>query len=149
MIRTTMKKYRWAFAIENQIVDEDYFTEKLFDALEVGVIPIYKGSTNYKEMFKDSLMLMNAVIWWDDYPNIQALAKHIQSIDRDETLYNEMLAWKTKPLPRGFINLLSKSIGNTNCRVCERYWDIKQGVVEKIPGTHYWRPKHKHIHNQL
>ena len=57
-----MRNFRFAICPENSDT-EGYVTEKLFDAISSGCIPIYSGSNNMPEpevINKDAIMLWNA-----------------------------------------------------------------------------------------
>jgi len=87
------RRYMFTFAMENSIID-DRVTEKVFQALAVGSIPIYKGAPNAA---KDIIPCHACVIWADDYPTPDSLAAHLTKIIHNETLYNQYMAWKKSP----------------------------------------------------
>lgn len=81
--------YKFHLAFENAIC-EDYITEKLFRALHVGSIPIYRGSPSVKRWVPTdpSLILV------DDFLSPKELADFIISLDADDEQYEEYLKFK-------------------------------------------------------
>lgn len=70
-----LKPYRYAIVIESW-TGEDYFSEKLIDAISMGCVPIYHGCPNINKYFNqsgiitfDNLRLMESII-------IQVASKH-------------------------------------------------------------------------
>jgi hypothetical protein len=74
--------------------DIDYVSEKVYDALEAGCIPIYYGAPNVDEFIPEAASIVNLA----KYNNLQALLDELERLSRDETAYQEKLAWKKKPL---------------------------------------------------
>ncbi|UYV79482.1 FUT11, partial [Cordylochernes scorpioides] len=91
-----ISQYKFHLAFENAICD-DYISEKLFRALHVGSIPIYRGSPSVE----DWLPSTTSAILTHDYLNPKELAKDILRIDQDDELYNTYLNYKE---PDGFAN---------------------------------------------
>eukprot|EP01080_Neovahlkampfia_damariscottae_P006983 gene6983-11149_t len=128
--KLVQRNHRFTLAIENRFDDEYYFTEKLFDSLEAGSVPIYKGSSNYTSFFKNTFE--GGVIWADDFKDMKSLAEYVSKVDKDKKLYESYLEWKKKPISKEMIQMLSRSIGNTACRACDVYWKIKDKKEELI-----------------
>lgn len=53
------RQYKFVLAFENSILD-DYVTEKLYDPLIAGVVPIYFGAPNITDYLPDASCLVNA-----------------------------------------------------------------------------------------
>lgn len=107
-----MKKYALYFSFENQIVD-DYITEKLWGALASVIIPVYKGAPNIKEHIPQ-----NSAVLVDEFSSLHDLAKHLNEILKNETLYYEYHKWRREALPEWFINKYNFTATHSECRTC-------------------------------
>ena len=103
-------------AFENSIED-GYVTEKPFDALISGTVPVYLGDAAH---LKKLLPHPKAAIFIADYNgDMQALANYLNYLTRNETAYEEHRAWR-----RNFSyaeNIKDKPLLQKpwECRVCE------------------------------
>lgn len=96
-----IKHYKFTIAFEN-VISQDYVTEKFFEPLIAGSVPIYLGAPNV-EMFSPG---PHAYINVQDYDSPSSLAKDIQRYCCNECLYNKLLEWKNKPLNATLANLI-------------------------------------------
>ena len=96
-----MKRYRFTIAFENAI-GADYVTEKFYDPLLSGSVPIYLGAPNIDRYTPAS----SAFIDVRDYSNPKDLAEAIQGYCRDERKYARLFDWKMLPMNPEFIRLL-------------------------------------------
>lgn len=78
------KDYKFVFAMENTN-DYGYITEKIANAYDAGVIPIYWGTEYVKEIFN-----IESFIYINDYPSFEECAKDIISIANDPIRYEKM-----------------------------------------------------------
>eukprot|EP01031_Cornospumella_fuschlensis_P025617 gene25617-30937_t len=115
----TISRYMFYLAFENSF-EPGYVTEKVFDALIAGTVPIYLGST------PDCKKLMphpKAAVYVSDFPDMRALAGYMQSLMDNEALYEQHRQWRRQHV--GSIvqgsDLVTKS---WPCRVCE--WAAKK-----------------------
>eukprot|EP00197_Chlamydomonas_leiostraca_P015377 CAMPEP_0202862428 /NCGR_PEP_ID=MMETSP1391-20130828/3471_1 /ASSEMBLY_ACC=CAM_ASM_000867 /TAXON_ID=1034604 /ORGANISM="Chlamydomonas leiostraca, Strain SAG 11-49" /LENGTH=221 /DNA_ID=CAMNT_0049541965 /DNA_START=364 /DNA_END=1026 /DNA_ORIENTATION=+ len=84
-----MRGYLFCVAMENSIA-QDYVSEKLYDALAAGCIPLYLGAPNVN----DFIPAGNAIIDASRYVNnVTGLAAELLSLYQNRDRYNEMLAW--------------------------------------------------------
>ncbi|ODN00611.1 Alpha-(1,3)-fucosyltransferase C [Orchesella cincta] len=79
--------YKFVLAFENSLC-EDYVTEKLYNHLKLNVVPVVFGASNYS-LFAPP----NSVIDASQYTP-EELAKYLQLLDKNDTLYNEYFEWK-------------------------------------------------------
>ncbi|GFQ76951.1 alpha-(1,3)-fucosyltransferase 11 [Trichonephila clavata] len=93
-----ISKYKFHIAYENALCD-DYITEKLYRALYVGSIPIYKGS----DTVKDWLPSNESVIMIDDFSDPYDLANFIEELDQSDRLYNQYLEYKEQKVENEFL----------------------------------------------
>lgn len=83
-------KYKFMITYENAVCD-DYISEKLWRALQAGVVPIYFGSPT----IRDWLPYPKAAILISDFASPKALADYIHKLDSHNGLYYEYQAHKT------------------------------------------------------
>lgn len=95
----TLSRYPFALAFENAI-DEDYVTEKMFDALRAGSIPVYLGAPNVGEFVPEGSYIDAAA-----YGGARNLAAYLQFLAQHPDVAARYHAWRAKPLPRPLRNL--------------------------------------------
>jgi hypothetical protein len=107
--------FKFTLAFENA-VSEDYVTEKLYDALVMGSVPVYLGAPNVERLVPapDSYIDVN------DFSGPEALAEYLLELDRDEAAYQLHLAWKRQPFQPEFQAILDLQRKNFLVRLCER-----------------------------
>jgi Glycosyltransferase family 10 (fucosyltransferase) C-term len=86
-------RYKFCVAMENSI-EPDYISEKIWDALAAGCIPIYLGARSARNIVPDA----TGVIWYDpsgggDAATPEALAALLAKIGSDQQRYEAMMAW--------------------------------------------------------
>lgn len=138
-------QYKFYLALENNNCD-DYVTEKLERAYEVGAIPIADGPRDYSRFDATG----SAVLTLDAFDNSpKKLGRYIQQLDQDDELYLSRLRYKvpkdpqytptTKDLSNVFLRTWaindSLSVWGPNnrgaeCGVCELAHDLTEGVVK-------------------
>ena len=119
---TLMKPYKFNLAFENGNV-VDYVTEKVYEALASGVLPVYMGAPNIQEYVPD-----NSIINFADFDfNTTRLAWHLQECMRNESLYYSYHAWRSQPLPDWFVRKFNFTWTTTECRTCRYMHALKNG----------------------
>ena len=114
--RRAISRFMFSMAFENSIED-GYVTEKPFDALLSGTVPVYLGDA---AGLRKLLPHPKAAIFVADYgDNIPALVSYLNYLVSNETAYEEHRAWR-----RTFSyseNIKDKPIlqKSWECRVCE------------------------------
>jgi hypothetical protein len=88
-----MRRFRYAIAFENSR-ETDYVTEKFFDPLGVGTIPIYLGAPNIGEFCPGDECCIDA----SAHPDPRTLARLI--LERD---YRDLHRWRQQPLRLSFM----------------------------------------------
>ena len=71
-------KYRFALCLENTKNIKDYVTEKIFDCLCSGIVPIYGGATNIKEYVPQE-----CYIDYFEFKNLDDLSLFISQMDKE------------------------------------------------------------------
>jgi hypothetical protein len=116
----TMAGYKFTIAFENAIM-KDYVTEKFFDPLIAGSVPIYLGAPNIGDFTPGDKCFINASDW--DSP--EALARYILTVSNDQGLYQSYFDWKSKPFRPDFIKLLEEQKEHSFVRLCRKIQEIK------------------------
>lgn len=117
-----IKKYKFVIAFENALYP-DYVTEKFFDPLLAGTVPIYYGAPNIDEFTPGN----NCFIDVRGYKKPKDLADHINSYLNDENLYSSLYAWRKEPLNENFIKKASLVKENPFVRLCKMIQDLTNG----------------------
>ena len=98
-----MRNYRFTIAFENAI-GKDYVTEKFYEPLLSGSVPVYLGAPNINMFSPDSSSFIDV----RDYPDPSDLAKVIKAYCEDEQRYAQLFSWKSRPMNHKFISLLKR-----------------------------------------
>ena len=93
-----LKKYRYTLAFENSLVP-DYVTEKFYQPLLTGSIPIYLGAPNIEEFAPGDKCFINA----QDFASPAQLAEFVQQADPAE--YHH---WRQRDLRPGFLERMEQ-----------------------------------------
>lgn len=115
----TIANYKFTIAFENAIA-RDYVTEKFFDPLIAGSVPIYLGAPNINDFAPGDKCFINAADW--DSP--ESLARYILSVSQDKELYQRYFDWRTKPFRPYFVSLLEQQKEHAFVRLCRKIQDI-------------------------
>lgn len=110
-----LSNYKFYLAFENAPID-DYVSEKVFEGLFAGSIPIYRGAQSIGQFMpaNDSFINANAM------PPVE-LAKLIKSVGSDASKYAKYFAFKQRPLSPHFQQIADMSYVHPNVlsRVCD------------------------------
>ena len=90
-----IRQYRFLIAFENSDC-YDYVTEKVFDGLNAGAIPIYMGAPNIRDYVPD-----HSVIFAADFQSPASLVRYIKLVDSNPDLYNSCVISDSYYLLRG------------------------------------------------
>ncbi len=93
-------RYRFTLAFENAI-ERDYVTEKFYDPLLAGSVPVYLGAPNIEEFAPADGCYINAA----DFSGPAELAEYLRALDHDEARYAGLLHWRDRPLCEKFLRL--------------------------------------------
>jgi hypothetical protein len=105
--------YKFTLAFENSI-SRDYVTEKFFDPLTVGSVPVYLGAPNVDDFAPGDRGYVNAA----DFSGPADLARYLQSLSDDLDRYDEYLAWKSAGLRPRFLAMVEELRLHPMCRLC-------------------------------
>lgn len=150
------RSYRFYLALENALC-KDYFTEKVFKVLKYDIVPIVRGAkiryfgpkskvsgfifcSCFEIVFSflsreyEMALPPHSVIFAESFPDVPALARHIEYLTANETAYAEYFWWKRHyaPVILGAMGK-SKTAGlperfNPFCNFCK----MLNGVTEDV-----------------
>ena len=95
-------QYCFCLAFENSI-SPDYVTEKLFQPLMAGTVPIYLGAANAHEFAPP-----HSFIRADGFGGAKGLAAYLHHLMTHPDEYGAYLAWRHRPLPDSLVALISR-----------------------------------------
>jgi len=114
----TIARYRFTLAFENSIAP-DYVTEKFYDPLVAGSVPIVLGAPNVADFAPAPGSYLDVA----DFDGPAALAARIRELCADEQAYAAMLAWKTRGFSAAFGELLAANRGDSFLKLA---WKLSQ-----------------------
>lgn len=114
----TIRKYKFTLAFENSN-DRDYVTEKFFQPLEAGSVPVFYGTSNIAD-FAPPHSYINAM----DFGNAKELAEYLEYLDKNDKEYEGYLEWKKKAATGDFGENLNHLVEirkyNSICQLLQR-----------------------------
>jgi len=114
-----IERYYFTLAMENAIT-KDWVTEKVYQALLVGTIPIFMGGPKVEEL----LPCKHCIIKTSDFESPKELAKHLHQIVSNKTLHDQYLSWKMEAYHpakwKGFQRAWENSKDTLHCRICNK-----------------------------
>jgi hypothetical protein len=98
----TISQYRFVLACENAIAT-DYVTEKFFDPLRTGSVPVYLGAPNIEEFAPGDHCYIDAT----KFSGPRELAEYLIHLQTNPPEYEAYFAWKQKPFREPFLGRLA------------------------------------------
>jgi hypothetical protein len=111
----TIAQYQFTLAFENAVAP-DYVTEKFYDPLLAGSVPVYLGAPNIETFAPGDHCFINVA----EFADPRSLAGHLRAVSQDEDQYQQYLAWKSRPLRPAFVRLLEQQTKHVFARLCEK-----------------------------
>jgi hypothetical protein len=105
--------YRFDLAFENAIT-QDYVSEKFFDPLVAGAVPVYLGAPNVELFAPGDHCFINTA----DFSGPAELAEYLLYLQQHDTEYQAYLAWKDRPFCPAFLALLERQREPQFTRLC-------------------------------
>jgi hypothetical protein len=105
--------YKFTLAFENSTT-EDYVTEKFYDPLVAGSVPIYLGAPNVNQFAPGDDCFINA----SDFGGPSELAEYLMELTQDPQRYDSYLAWKHEPIKSQFNEMVAATRTSAFCRLC-------------------------------
>ncbi|MEW6145985.1 MAG: glycosyltransferase family 10 [Thermodesulfobacteriota bacterium] len=115
----TISGYKFTIAFENAIAP-DYVTEKFYDPLIMGSVPVYLGAPNISDYAPGENCFINTADWADP----ESLARYILEVSSDEALYNSYFEWKKKPFLPEFNELIEVKKIHPFVRLCRKVEEL-------------------------
>jgi len=109
-----IRLYKFTLALENSIAP-GYITEKLFQPLLVGSVPIYMGAPDVMTIVPHE----SSIISISETSDIKNLSLHIHKLMKSSTLYGQYLQWRTSVPSLGFRQSLRNGFHSLHCAVCD------------------------------
>ena len=122
----TLARYRFTLAFENSVA-RDYVTEKFYDPLLVGSVPVYLGAPNVAEHAPAA----DSYIDVRDFDGPAALAQHLRRLVEDEEEYARYLAWRGRPLSPAFVARVEEQREPALGRLCRL---LRSRSKRRLPG---------------
>lgn len=119
-----LRRYRVYLAAENSI-EQDYVSEKVYDGLIAGAVPVYLGAPNI-----DKFVPQNSVITIRQNftsKDVAEIAEIVKRIFTDENEYDKWTSFKHKPYSDEFTTRFSFTHTDPKCRLCQRIFADRHG----------------------
>lgn len=107
-----ISRYRYCLALENTI-EPDYVTEKFFQPLLSGSVPVYRGAPDVEDYAPGDHCYIDA----QRFESPKALADYLAHLSRNPVEYDAYFAWRQKPLRPAFVNMLDAASTEVFCRL--------------------------------
>lgn len=105
--------YQFDLGFENAIA-EDYVSEKFFDPLVAGTVPVYLGAPNVDRFAPGDHCFINTA----DFSGPTELAEYLTYLQGRAAEYHAYLAWKNRPFRSEFLSLLEGQREPPFARLC-------------------------------
>lgn len=109
----TLRRYKFSLAFENSN-EEDYVTEKFFQSLVAGAVPVVVGAPNIQDFAPSNDSILHIKVL-EDVPLIAQKMKYLAS--NPEAL-NHSLRWKYDGPSNAFKALIDMAAVHSSCRLC-------------------------------
>ncbi len=109
-----IRGYPFCLGLENSIAP-DYVTEKLFEPLLAGTVPVYRGAPNVREFAPE-----HSYVDAEAHGGPAGLAAYLRRLLADPEQYAAYFAWRQKPLPAWLEAKLARTQADPFVRLLER-----------------------------
>lgn len=137
-----ISKYKFYLVFENS-KNDGYISEKYWEALEAGAIPVVLGAYDIKQYEPRP----GSILHIEDFESVEELAKEMKRIASNPEIYDKMMEWKKIGPSDQFISVLESNLAFW-CQICIRIADeivpkiISNEILVRERGTFYYRPIH-------
>lgn len=107
----TIARYRFCLALENSI-SPDYVTEKIYDPLIAGTVPVYLGAPNV-----DEFVPANSYVNASAFSSPADLASYLRHLIETPQAYEAYFAWRANPLPECLARRIQGLNASAECRL--------------------------------
>ena len=119
-----LERYKVYIAAENSI-EKDYVTEKVYDGLVAGAVPIYLGAPNVEEYIPSNSTIIVPTNFTEN--DISILATVVKKIFTDEAEYERWISFKHHDYEDWFKKRFSFTQVGYKCRLCRRVLAQREG----------------------
>ncbi|KAI5068415.1 hypothetical protein GOP47_0016760 [Adiantum capillus-veneris] len=109
----TLRDYKFSLAFENSNED-DYVTEKFWQSLVAGSIPVVIGAPNIYDFAPSP----KAILHIKSVNDIEDVANQIMHLASHEDAYNASVSWKYEGPSDAFKALVDMAVVHSSCRLC-------------------------------
>ncbi|PSS29333.1 Fucosyltransferase-like protein [Actinidia chinensis var. chinensis] len=124
----TLKRYKFSLAFENSN-EEDYVTEKFFQSLVAGSIPVVVGAPN----IEDFAPAPGSILHVRELKDAESVAKTMKYLAENADAYNRSLRWKFDGPSDSFKALVDMAAVHSSCRLCIYLATMIREKEEKSP----------------
>uniref|UniRef100_A0A672FSJ4 Fucosyltransferase n=1 Tax=Salarias fasciatus TaxID=181472 RepID=A0A672FSJ4_SALFA len=123
-----IRQYRFYLSFENS-QHTDYITEKLWNAVNGGAIPVVLGPSrkNYERFLPPE-----AFIHVDDFPTVQELAQYLRKVKDSPSLIQMHLSWR-----KDYSVYMTFLWGEFYCRACQVV-RMRKGKIDVVKNLTAW-----------
>ncbi|KAJ7946055.1 glycoprotein 3-alpha-L-fucosyltransferase A [Quillaja saponaria] len=125
----TLKRYKFSLAFENSN-EEDYVTEKYFQSLVTGTVPVVVGAPN----IQDFAPCPGSILHIKELTDAESVAKTMRYLAENPEAYNQSLRWKYEGPSDSFKALVDMAAVHSSCRLCIHLATIIREKEEKNPS---------------
>ncbi|GMN37630.1 hypothetical protein TIFTF001_006977 [Ficus carica] len=108
-----LKRYKFSLAFENSN-EEDYVTEKFFQSLVAGSVPVVVGAPN----IQDFAPAPGSILHIKELSDVESVAKSMKHLSANPEAYNQTLRWKYDGPSDSFKALVDMAAVHSSCRLC-------------------------------
>ncbi len=119
-----LRRYRVYLAAENSI-EQDYVSEKVYDGLIAGAVPVYLGAPNIGKFVPENSVISVPKNFTRE--DIAKVAEVIKKIFTDKREYNKWISFKQKPYSDEFTKRFNFTNIDPKCRLCQRIFADRYG----------------------
>lgn len=109
-----MARHKFTLAFENSVAT-DYVSDKFFDALIAGSVPVYLGAPEVADFAPAARSYIDTA----DFAGPAELAAYLNHLDSDDEEYATYLSWRREDLDAGFVELVSRATRDPFLRLAE------------------------------
>ncbi|PSS26107.1 Glycoprotein like [Actinidia chinensis var. chinensis] len=124
-----LKHYKFSLAFENSN-EEDYVTEKFFQSLVAGSVPVVVGAPNIQDFAPSS----DSILHIRKLNDAESVAKTMKYLAEHSDAYNQSLRWKFEGPSDSFKALVDMAAVHSSCRLCIYLATMIREKEEQSPG---------------
>lgn len=124
----TLTRYKFSLAFENSN-EEDYVTEKFFQSLVAGTIPVVVGPPNIQDFAPSP----DSFLYIKELEDVESVAKSMRYLAENPEAYNHSLRWKYEGPSDSFKALVDMAAVHSSCRLCIHLATKSREKEEKSP----------------